>query len=324
MNESVVIAGIFLMSLVVFGSIAAAIVMAGPSNKMIKRRIDRFRDRFLPGAERNRSIMIGQQESSGLETLLGALVPKPDVFRKRLKQTGRDIRVGRYVAISAGVGIASTAVSLIVMDAPFFLALLGGVAAGIGLPHMVVGRMIKKRQKKFLSLFPEAIDLIVRGLKSGLPINETLSIVASEISDPVGKEFGVITDQIRFGKTLDDAMWDAVDRLDFADFKFFVISLAIQRETGGNLAETLGNLSNILRSRHQMKLKINALSSEGKASAMIIGVLPFIMFGIIYAMNPDYAGTFFIDPRAQATLIGALIWMSLGGLIIKKMINFEI
>lgn len=324
MNETVVIAGIFLMSLFVFGSIAAAIVMAGPSNKMIKRRIDRFRDRFMPGAERSRSIMLGQQESSGLENMLGALVPNPDVFRKRLKQTGRDIPIGRYVAISAGVGVASTAISVVLMDTPFFLALLGGIAAGFGLPHMAVSRMIKKRQKKFLALFPEAIDLIVRGLKSGLPINETISIVATEVGAPVGTEFAVITDQIRFGKTLDEAMWDAADRLDFPDFKFFVISLAIQRETGGNLAETLGNLANILRSRHQMKLKINALSSEGKASAMIIGVLPFIMFGIIYAMNPDYAGTFFVDPRAQAVLIGALLWMSLGGLIIKKMINFEI
>lgn len=324
MNETVIIAGIFLMSLFVFGAIAAAFVMAGPSDKMIRRRIDRFRDRYMPGAERSRSIMVGQKETSALETLLGTLVPKPDVFRKRLKQTGRDIRIGRYVAVSAGVGIASTAISVLVMDAPFILALFGGIAAGIGLPHMVIGRMIARRQKKFLSLFPEAIDLIVRGLKSGLPINETVSIVATEVSAPVGTEFGIITDQVRFGKTLDEAMWDAVDRLDFADFKFFVISLAIQRETGGNLAETLGNLSNILRSRHQMKLKINALSSEGKASAMIIGVLPFIMFGIIFAMNPDYAGTFFVDSRAQAVLIGALIWMSLGGLIIKKMINFEI
>ena len=326
MNETVVIAGIFLLSLMVFGAVGAAIVFVGGSDKATKRRLEQFRQRYATGAAtgRTRSIVLGEQESGRLEAFLSSLVPKREVFRKRLQETGKDIRIGRYMTISAGVGLATMLVFALLMGAPWGLAVAGGLAAAFALPHIYVSRLIKKRRTAFLTQFPDAIDLIVRGLKSGLPINETIMIVGAEIGEPVGSEFRHISDQVRLGKTLDEALWRAAGRLDVPDFKFFVISLAIQRETGGNLAETLANLSNILRQRQQMKLKIRALSSEGRASAMIIGALPFVMFGIIYMMNPGYMSTFFIDPRAKIALIGALIWMSLGGLIIKKMINFEI
>src|SRR3546814_6834106 len=140
---------------------------------------------------------------------------------------------------------------------------------------MAVGYLVNKRQDKFLAIFPEAIDLIVRGLKSGLPVTESINAVGREMDDPIGTEFRRIGDDIRFGKTMTEALWAATDRLSVAEFKFFVISLSVQQETGGNLAETLGNLSGILRSRQQMKLKVRAMSSEGRASAMIIGSLPF-------------------------------------------------
>jgi len=328
MNETVLIVGIFLMSLLIFGTLAAAVATAGPGNKATRRRLARFRQRY--GASENaileqaRSIMLSDNEGSGFEAMLSRLMPRKDMLRKRLKQTGRDIPLGRYAAISIVVGLVAAVLSVILMGAGFAPALLTGIAAGVALPHWFVGQMIKRRQRQFLALFPEAIDLMVRSLKSGLPINEAIGIVGQEIGDPVGQEFARIADQIRLGKPLEDALWRTADRLDFPDFKFFVIALGIQRETGGNLAETLDNLANILRSRHQMKLKIKALSSEGKASAMIIGALPFVMFGIIYALNADYMSTFFTDPRAQAALVGALVWMGIGGFIIKKMINFEI
>jgi len=327
MNETVLVIGIFLMSLLVFGSLAAAVAVAGPGNKVMRRRLERFKARYGRGDglhHQARSILLRQDEGSGLETLLSQLVPRRDMFRKRLKQTGRDIRPGRYVAVAIAVGLGMMAVAMLMFGASPALALLSGIGAGFALPHWAVGVMIRRRQKKFLGLFPEAIDLMVRGLKSGLPINESIAVVGQEIADPVGEEFARIADQVRLGKQLDDALWETAERLDFPDFKFFVIALGIQRETGGNLAETLENLGKILRSRQQMKLKIKALSSEGRASAMIIGVLPFIMFGIIYAMNAEYMSTFFNDPRAQAALIGAMIWMSVGGFIIKKMINFKI
>ncbi|MFQ5346581.1 MAG: type II secretion system F family protein [Rhodothalassiaceae bacterium] len=327
MNETVVIAGVFLLTLLLFGAIGAAVSFVGGSDKAVRRRLQDFRARYAPGSGPGepRSIRVGEhREKSAVEAFLGSLVPRRDIFRKRLQETGRDIAIGRYVAISAGVGVLVALFLALGAGAPWGLALVGGVAGGFALPHMYISRLIKKRRTAFLTRFPDAIDLIVRGLKSGLPVNETMVIVGAEIDDPVGAEFRNISDQVRLGKTLDEALWRAAERLDVPDFKFFVISLAIQRETGGNLAETLANLSNILRQRQQMKLKIRALSSEGRASALIIGVLPFVMFGIIYAMNPDYMSAFFTDPRAETALVGALIWMGLGGLIIKKMINFEI
>jgi len=329
MNETVLVIGIFFMSLLAFASLAAAATTARSGGKAEKRRLQRFRQRYgsdgaEDGLEQARSIMLSENEGSGLEAQLSRLLPRKDMLRQRLKQTGRDIPLGRYVAVSIGTGLAAMLVSALLLQAGFALALLIGFAGGLALPHWGVSMMIKRRQNAFLALFPEAIDLMVRSLKSGLPINEAITVVGQEISDPVGAEFARIADQIRLGKPLEDALWRSVDRLNFADYKFFVIAVSIQRETGGNLAETLENLASILRQRQQMKLKIKALSSEGKASAMIIGVLPFIMFGIIYALNAEYIAIFFSDPRAQAALFGALIWMGMGIFIIKKMISFEI
>ena len=174
------------------------------------------------------------------------------------------------------------------------------------------------------ALFPDAIDLMVRGLRSGLPVIESVAAAGRELADPVGTEFRRIADAVRFGQALEDAMWDTAARLDTPEFKFFVISLAVQRETGGNLAETLGNLSDILRRRRQMRLKIKAMSSEARASAMILGSLPFIMFAIIYLMNPGYEAMLFTDPRGRIMLFGGLLLMGAGIAVMRKMVRFEI
>jgi tight adherence protein B len=208
--------------------------------------------------------------------------------------------------------------------APFLLAFFAGTFVGIGLPHFVIGRMIKKRVAKFNSNFPDAIELMVRGLRSGLPITETMVIVAGEISGPVGIEFRAVADKMKIGRTMEAALQEAADRLGTPEFQFFVITLAIQRETGGNLAETLSNLADVLRKRAQMKLKIRAMSSESKASAYIVGSLPFIVFGLVYMMNPDYMGGFFTDQRLIVAGLGSMVWMSIGGFIMAKMVNFEI
>jgi tight adherence protein B len=198
------------------------------------------------------------------------------------------------------------------------------LVAGIGLPHLIVGKLIQRRLKLFLNKFPDAIELLVRGLRSGLPISETMGVVGMEVPDPVGAEFRGVADRMRIGRTMEQALQETADRLSTPEFQFFVITLAIQRETGGNLAETLGNLADVLRKRMQMKLKINAMSSESKASAYIIGALPFLVFGIIYFMNPGYMGGFFSDHRLIIAALGAGVWMSIGVFIMAKMINFEI
>jgi tight adherence protein B len=204
------------------------------------------------------------------------------------------------------------------------LALFAGLLLGAGLPHMVVNFYIARRIKKFTSTFPDAIELLVRGLKSGLPVSETLGVVAREIPGPVGEEFKMVTEKIKIGKSMEDSLQETADRLGTPEFQFFVITLAIQRETGGNLAETLANLADVLRKRAQMKLKIRAMSSESKASAYIVGSLPFFVFGMVWTVNQEYLAGFFYEPRLIIAGLGGAVWMAIGVFIMAKMVSFEI
>lgn len=253
----------------------------------------------------------------------GRSISRADKLRLRLAQTGKSWTLKQYLSASGGI----TAVVMVFMwakGAPIYLALFGGLLVGAGLPHMTVSFLMKKRIKNFTSNFPDAIELLVRGLKSGLPVGETLGVVAREIPGPVGEEFKMVTEKIRIGKTMEDSLQETADRLGTAEFQFFVITLAIQRETGGNLAETLANLADVLRKRAQMKLKIRAMSSESKASAYIVGSLPFFVFGMVWNVNPKYLGGFFYEPRLMIAGMIGIVWMSLGAFIMAKMVNFEI
>ncbi len=253
----------------------------------------------------------------------GRSISRADKLRLRLAQTGKSWTLKQYLSASGGI-TAVVMVFLWAKGAPIYLALFGGLLVGAGLPHMTVSFLMKKRIKNFTSNFPDAIELLVRGLKSGLPVGETLGVVAREIPGPVGEEFKMVTEKIRIGKTMEDSLQETADRLGTAEFQFFVITLAIQRETGGNLAETLANLADVLRKRAQMKLKIRAMSSESKASAYIVGSLPFFVFGMVWNVNPKYLGGFFYEPRLMIAGMIGIVWMSLGAFIMAKMVNFEI
>lgn len=260
----------------------------------------------------------------GLEALARKIVPRPALLRHRLDQTGLKLGIGQYALICIGVGLGFTLFRALAFELPVTISVLLGVVSGLGLPHVAVSFLISRRVKKFLADFPEAIDLIIRGLRSGLPVPESIRIVGQEIGGPVGTEFALISDRVRFGQTLEEALWDAAGRIDLADFKFFVVSLSVQRETGGNLAETLENLSEILRKRRQMKLKIKAMSSEARASAMILGSLPFLMFAIMFAINSGYVMTLFSDPRGLAMVGFAFACLAVGVGVMWKMVRFEI
>ena len=246
-----------------------------------------------------------------------------DALNLRLHRTGKNWTISQYFYVSLGIAVV-VMLLIYVKTGAAFLSLAIGLFAGAGLPHVVVGSYVKRRLNKFIIKFPEAIELLVRGLRSGLPVTETMGVVASEIPGPVGEEFKMVNERIKIGRTMEDALQESADRLNTSEFNFFCITLAIQRETGGNLAETLSNLADVLRKRSQMKLKIKAMSSESKASAYIIGALPFAVFGIIYWINPTYMGGFFHDQRLIVAGMGGMIWMSIGAFIMAKMINFEI
>jgi tight adherence protein B len=241
----------------------------------------------------------------------------------RLHRTGKGWTLSQYIYASIGLMLTVTVLLLLKTSAPA-LALGVGLLVGAGLPHMVVGYFIKRRSGKFTTKFPDAIELLVRGLRSGLPVTETLGIVAQEVPGPVGEEFKLVIERIKIGRTMEEALQETADRLNTPEFNFFCITLAIQRETGGNLAETLSNLADVLRKRAQMKLKIRAMSSESKASAYIVGSLPFIVFGMIYYINPGYIGGFFTEDRLIVAGLGGLTWMSIGAFIMAKMVSFEI
>jgi tight adherence protein B len=246
-----------------------------------------------------------------------------EALAMRLNRSGQDWTVSHYVYATIGLVLAIGVVVFIATKA-LLLSLGVGLLLGAGIPHLVVNYLISRRTNAFISKFPDGIELLVRGLRSGLPVTETLGIVAQEVPGPVGYEFKAVIDRIKVGKTMEDALQDTADKLGIAEFNFFTITLAIQRETGGNLAETLSNLANVLRQRGQMKLKIKAMSSESKASAYIVGSLPFLVSAAITVMNPDYMSGFMTDDRLIVAGIGAGVWMSIGVFIMAKMVSFEI
>jgi tight adherence protein B len=301
--------------------------MSGPSpSRTVKRRLELLRERHGDAVAANAQAQIRKlfaSRQNRVEGAFGSLIPKPALLRQRLEQTGKEISLGKYAMVSLGLFVTIVAL-LALKGAPILLSATFGGFVAVGLPHMAIGFLIKRRIAKFNSNFPDAIELMVRGLRSGLPITETLGIVATEIQGPVGLEFRAVADKMKIGRTMEAALQETADRLGTAEFQFFVITLAIQRETGGNLAETLSNLADVLRKRAQMKLKIRAMSSESKASAMIVGSLPFIVFTLVWMINPGYMAAFFTDQRLIVAGLGGLIWMSIGVFIMAKMVNFEI
>ena len=262
--------------------------------------------------------------SSIFDGLAKRLLPKPEILKLRLEKTGKRISLGAYCGAITGIVVLVAASLHFAFGISIVIAILAALALGVFIPHAVVGYLGRRRVGRFEALFPDAIDLMVRGLRSGLPVSETIAAVGREMSDPVGTEFRRVADAVRLGQDQEEALWDTARRLDTAEFKFFVISLAIQKETGGNLSETLANLSDILRRRRQMRLKVRAMSSEARASAYILGSLPFLMFGIIYMLNPDYESQLFTDPRGKIMLVAAGGLMTSGIAVMAKMVRFEI
>jgi tight adherence protein B len=316
--------------LIAFGAAIAlgliAFAFLGPSPQRAQtRRLSAVRERHTGAVGQVEAQMrrITAARETKADAAWGRILPNPAQLAKRLAMTGKDWTVGQYGTASGGIALATLGF-LWFEGAPLLLAVFAALLFGLAIPHMAVGFLIGRRIGKFTAKFPDAIELLVRGLRSGLPISETIGVVGAEVPGPVGEEFRAIADKMKIGRTMDVALQETADRLGTPEFQFFVITIAIQRETGGNLAETLANLADVLRKRGQMKLKIKAMSSESKASAYIIGSLPFIVFGMIYMVNPTYMMQFLVDQRLMVAGLGGMIWMGIGAGIMAKMIRFEI
>ena len=263
-------------------------------------------------------------ERSALDKLARRVLPNPDILKARLDASGKNLSMGKYLGLCVVTGFVAAGAYLMLLDFPPVISPMVGIAAGAYLPHLLVKRWIKKRQDEFVNALPEALDMIVRGVKSGLPVAETVVVVSEEMEGPIAEEFQRVTQDTRIGMPLEAALWAAAQRLEATEFKFFVVVLTVQRETGGNLAETLENLSDLVRSRKQMKLKVKAMSSEARASQYILGGLPFAIAGLLLLIAPDYILTLWRTDGGNTILMIGGTMLTMGWLVMGKMVNFEI
>lgn len=315
------------LAFITIGGLGWAFVGGGDSSEAALKRAESFSGPRQSAAARKaaaatpdarrKQIMQQLQESDRAER-------KARVSLKaRLKHAGLTLSVSMFWMISGVLGFVAAFVAL-VLGLNLFICLGVGIVIGLGLPRWVIGFLAKGRMKKFSSNFADAVDVIVRGIKSGLPVHDCLKIIARESPAPLGPEFQRLVEGLGVGMTMGQALDRMYERMPTPELKFFAIVMAIQQKTGGNLAEALSNLSAVLRSRKLMREKIKALSSEATASAGIIGSLPPVVMILVSITSPSYMGSLFTDPRGQFMLLVAVAMMSFGIFVMKKMIAFKI
>jgi tight adherence protein B len=270
----------------------------------------------------------GQQRRKSVQTLLKDIERQQSErkqrppLQKRLAQAGLQISPRTFWVICAAVAVLTMLVCLLIRQS-FLVAAMAGFGVGFGFPRWAIHFLKKRRQKKFTNEFANAIDVIVRSVKTGLPTNEALKIVAREIPDPVQGEFAKLCEGLKVGVTLEQGLRRMYDNMPTPEVNFFAIVMAVQLKSGGNLSEALGNLSAVLRDRKRLQGKIKALSSEAKASAMIIGCLPPAVMLMVYFSTPSYIMPLFTTRPGNLMLAGCVLWMSCGIFIMKKMISFK-
>ena len=243
-------------------------------------------------------------------------------LQARLQQAGLSISVRQFWIVSGVLALVVFGLVIGLGQKPWSAMSLA-FAAAMGLPRWVVAFLAKRRTKKFTEAFSDAIDIIVRGIKSGLPVHDCLKIIGKESTEPLAGEFRRLVENVGMGLPLDAALEKMFQRMPTPEVRYFAIVVAIQAKTGGNLAEALNNLSAVLRSRKMLREKIKALSSEAIASSFIIGSLPPAVVIMIMVTSPRYMAPMFSDPRGNLMLLGAVIWMSMGIFVMRKMINFK-
>ncbi len=284
--------------------------------------VEANRDRVADAARRKKSVQDSLKELDAKQAVADRNIRKPSL-RIQLRQAGIQISVQQFYIYSAISGIALTVIAYF-LGAPL-LVLPGALLAGVfGVPRWFVSVRRSMRVKAFLDEFPNALDIIVRAVKSGLPLNDGIRLIATEAPEPVRSEFRRIVESQQIGMSIPDAAMRMPETMPCSEAGFFGIVIQIQQQAGGNLSEALGNLSRVLRDRKKMKAKVQALSMEAKASAAIIGALPFIVAGLVYLSSPNYIMPLFTTSTGHLILGIAGIWMSIGIFVMRKMMNFEV
>ncbi len=280
------------------------------------------RDRVAEAAKRRRSIQDSLKELDDKQKLRDRSMRKPPL-PVQIRQAGMTLSIERFYVYSVICGLA-IALVVFVLGAPLLIVAGALIVGGFGLPRWFVGFKRGRRVKAFLEEFPNALDVLVRAVKSGLPLNDGVRLIASESPEPVKTEFRRLVEAQQLGLSLPEATLRMHETMPCPEASFFGIVIQIQSQAGGNLSEALGNLSKVLRDRKKMKAKVNALSMEARASAAIIGALPFIVAFLVYLSSPNYIMPLFTTSTGHLILIVSGIWMSMGIFVMKKMMNFEV
>jgi tight adherence protein B len=248
---------------------------------------------------------------------------KAATLKAKISQAGLGFTEMQFYLGSMVLGLVVGALAFLA-GMQLFVALGAAFVVGAGVPRFFVNFALKRRLKKFLDELPNALDVMVRSIKSGLPLNDALRLIANEAKDPVKTEFRRVVESQQMGLSVPDAIERMYLTVPLSEVNFFAIVIQIQAQAGGNLSEALGNLSRVIRDRKKMKAKIQALSMEAKASAVIIGALPFIVAFLVYLTSPDYMMILFTDPRGHLIMGCSAVWMSIGIFVMRNMINFDI
>ncbi|HWA91218.1 MAG TPA: type II secretion system F family protein [Rhizomicrobium sp.] len=321
--------------IVAFAAILLLLAVGGAGYVYVGGQRERQQKRFASVAKPQAQLRGGKTGDDGaikrknVQQLLKQIESKATeqkqrvTLRRRLDQAGwPDVSVNMFWMVSGALG-GTVALLCFVMHQGWIVIVMAAFAAGLGLPRWVMSFKKGRREKKFTEEFANAIDVIVRSVRSGLPTNEALRIVAKESPDPVGAEFNKLVEGLKVGVTLDQGCKRMYENMPTPEVSFFGIVMTIQQKSGGNLSEALSNLSGVLRDRKRLAGKIKAMSSEAKASAMIIGSLPIAVMGIVYVTTPAYIALLFTEKAGNLMLAACAFWMSCGIFVMRKMINFK-
>lgn len=259
-----------------------------------------------------------------LDKLLWQWFPNASKVRLKLQSSGLNLTLGDFAFASVAIAVGVAFLLYLFLDLPPGMVLVGALLLGIGIPNLVVGFKAKKRGRQFNLLFPEAVDLIVRALRAGLPVQEAIGNVARDIKEPVGGVFRRALNEMQLGVPIEQALWRVARTVQTDEFNFLIVAMSIQRDTGGNLAETLANLSALLRARQQLRLKIRAFTSEARATMLIMAGLPFLVGGGLFLISPGYIGPLFTTPTGQMVAAGAACSMGLGIFIMNKIATIKV
>ncbi|HYF55006.1 MAG TPA: type II secretion system F family protein [Salinarimonas sp.] len=312
---------------VFYAAAALAAVLAGEALYLLFSSSRSYRSGVnrrlaLSAAEGDREqVLVQLRRERGLSADGGLALPAAALGRL-ITQSGIRATPGRLALMALGLAVAAALAALLATGHPL-LALAAAGAGGTVLPILLLQAMRKRRRKRFGEQFPDAIDVIVRSLRAGHPVPLAVSMVAREMADPIGSEFGMVADEVTYGSDLEGAMRKLQVRVGHEDLPLFITSIAIQSSTGGNLSQILDNLSKVIRERFKMRRKIRGLAAEGRASAVILSVAPLMVFGLINFVSPDFYGAIWHVPLTWYVLGGAGVWMGIGNLIMRRMINFK-